>query len=570
MILILKTETGNSYSLTMMYRPLCFLLIILGTLGSIAVAGEGNNAGVFGEQANDLMKQLKDSGVIDAFEKELKDMLAEDPKDNEVKTDDRNKEKVSELEEFVQSYVKEKNIPLDSRIVKHLAELPVGEGGTPKHFVHLTQVLDKIHELALKDSPKLDAKVLDVIKRVKSLPIMLTSLNKLNGGGGDFQKPSKQAKTTAVASEEDDDGIASAIRDFLKTVKKNPEKILDIILPVLSEYQLMSDQSLQMAKIYGKTMVRSESFIGFMDNLAESLEAFASTPGGKHMVEILPQLIVADDREAVMDIIRKETENAWSAFFGKLDNSDVAEQFVDVVASGITATHAYLRGLLKDDMKMALANTFLISQGLPAIKPKKLTESLFALVDKCITKFSTWKVDMTTYKDDFLGHLASLEKDYIKYDAFNKLTEAEQNTFVSRFLRENLVEPLQYLWLAHKHITSHPDGHACAESILCSLNKHMSKEAKTSPMKQMLTKAFSLASSYGWTSDEAGAVGLHRGDQAKDDGGLNRWKLYQAIWQGCAPETDCSVLYTPPKGKNCRIFPWESNLMDLNFEHTEL
>ncbi len=133
-----------------------------------------------------------------------------------------------------------------------------------------------------------------------------------------------------------------------------------------------------------------------------------------------------------------------------------------------------------------------------------------------------------------------------------------------------MVEPLQYLWLAHKHITTHHDGHACAESIMCSLNKHMSKTAKSNPMKQMLTKAFSLASSYGWTVDEVGAVSLGLDAVGKPEGGLNRWKLYQAIWHGCAPETDCSVLYTPPKGKNCKIFPWEADMMDLNFEHTEL
>ena len=68
---------------------------------------------------------------------------------------------------------------MDSRILEHLSVLPISDEGEAKHFVHLTQVLDKIFELATLDDPEVDKKVLDVIKRVKSLPIMKISLNKL-------------------------------------------------------------------------------------------------------------------------------------------------------------------------------------------------------------------------------------------------------------------------------------------------------------------------------------------------------------------------------------------------------
>ena len=68
---------------------------------------------------------------------------------------------------------------MDARILEHLSVLPISDEGEAKHFVHLTQVLDKIFELATLDDPEVDKKVLDVIKRVKSLPIMKISLNKL-------------------------------------------------------------------------------------------------------------------------------------------------------------------------------------------------------------------------------------------------------------------------------------------------------------------------------------------------------------------------------------------------------
>ena len=81
--------------------------------------------------------------------------------------------------EFIQSYVEEKSLPLDQRILDHLATLPVPEKKLTKHMVHLSQVLDVIFEIAIRDDPELDQKVLEVIKRVQSLPVMKTSLNKL-------------------------------------------------------------------------------------------------------------------------------------------------------------------------------------------------------------------------------------------------------------------------------------------------------------------------------------------------------------------------------------------------------
>ena len=64
--------------------------------------------------------------------------------------------------------------------------------------------------------------------------------------------------------------------------------------------------------------------------------------------------------------------------------SDTIDVIVSSLAGSMVATHGLFKGLMKDEMKMAIGNTFLISQGLPAIKPRKLTESLFDLAAKCI------------------------------------------------------------------------------------------------------------------------------------------------------------------------------------------
>merc|ERR1711860_454953 len=171
-------------------------------------------------------------------------------------------------------------------------------------------------------------------------------------------------------------------------------------------------------------------------------------------------------------------------------------------------------------MKMAFANTFLISQGLPAIKPRKLTASLFDLANKCIKTFTTWKFDLEEYKTETLARLSDIEKEYITASSFNKLNHEEQTTLVARFIRDNLVEPFQHLFNA----------------------------------RNLVTKMFSLIAAYAWTVEEP----------------ETRIKLYQAIWNAYKPETNCEEQYTPTGNVKCHIFPWQSNFMSLNFEHTEL
>lgn len=196
---------------------------------------------------------------------------------------------------------------------------------------------------------------------------------------------------------------------------------------------------------------------------------------------------------------------------------------------------------------MALANTFLITQGLPAIKPKKITESLIKLADHSIKTFTTWKFDLGQYKDEINANLEILEKEYVSAQDFNKLTNDEQTTLVSRFFRENMVEPMNHLWTAYTHVQGHPE---CAENMLCHLNAKMVQDGS---VRSMVTKAMSVMASFAWTMDEN-----------------DRWKLYAAIWSGCAPEARCASLYTT-KDKTCHVFPWQTlSTMSLNFEHTEL
>jgi len=172
-----------------------------------------------------------------------------------------------------------------------------------------------------------------------------------------------------------------------------------------------------------------------------------------------------------MEVFKAEAEGNWNQLVGRMENSDFIEAMVTQLAGSIVSTHGFFKSLLKDEMKMAIGNTFLISQGLPAIKPRKLTESLFDLADKCIKVFTVYKIELEPYKTETLKQMSMLEKEYISALDYGKLNEKEQQVLIARFLRENMVEPFTHLWNINIFINEHEQGEKCLESLLCHLNK---------------------------------------------------------------------------------------------------
>jgi len=522
---------------------------------------------MFGAQGSELLKELKESGVIDQFEQELEKLLHEQKtkgENNEVETEATETNPVAE---FINSYVEAKKITLDPRILEHLSALPISDEGEAKHFVHLTQVLDKIYDLAVLDDAEIDKKVLEVIKRVKSLPIMKTSLNKLGDVEEEPVEKVKEKVTPPSQNELIDSGVITMIVDFVRNIKTKPMFLIEIILPMLEESGLVGKDVVKTIRFYGETFVKHPSFAGYVDSTADYIESLSKSQFGLRMIQLVPQIMQhANDKEKLMEVFKAEAEGNWNQLVGKMENSDFIEAMVTQLAGSIVGTHGFFKGLLADEMKMAIGNTFLISQGLPAIKPRKLTESLFNLADKCIKVFTVYKIELEPYKTEALKQIAMLEKEYISAVDYGKLTEQEQKVLIARFLRENMVEPFQHLWRINMFINDYEEGEKCLESLLCNLNKHMSTKG---PLKTEATKIFSMAATFAWTLDE---------DMEDDDEKLvnftqaNRWKLYKSIWNGHKPEEDCSVLYPPPGKENiCHILPWQSDkMMSLNFDHTEL
>jgi len=526
---------------------------------------------MFGAQGSELLKELKEAGVIDQFEQELEKLLHEQKtkgETNEIETEATEEEQpeANPVAEFIESYVEAKEITLDPRILEHLSALPISDEGEAKHFVHLTQVLDKIYKLATLDDPEVDKKVLEVIKRVKSLPIMKTSLNKL---GDATEEPVVQKEKEQVPPSQNDlidQGVLTMIVDFIRNIKKKPEFLLEVLLPMVEESGLVGKDVVKTIRFYGDTFVRSPSFANYVDGTADYIESIAKSQFGMRLIQLIPQIMQhANDKEKLMEVFKAEAEGNWNQLVGRMENSDFIEAMVTHLAGSVVSTHGFFKSLLKDDMKMAIGNTFLISQGLPSVKPRKLTESLFDLADKCIKVFTVYKIELEQYKTETLKQIAMIEKEYISALDYGKLNEQEQKVLIARFLRENMVEPFQHLFNINTFINEVEEGEKCLQSLLCNLNKHMKDQG---PIKSEAAKIFSMAASFAWTIDED----EEESEKLVNLTHVNRWKLYKSIWNGHNPEQDCSVLYPPPGKENiCHILPWQSDvMMSLNFEHTEL
>merc|ERR1711936_494505 len=126
----------------------------------------------------------------------------------------------------------------------------------------------------------------------------------------------------------------------------------------------------------------------------------------------------------------------WESFFNAINNSDLRDEFLIRIATVVEYIHAKI---LMDDMKMMMANAFLLTQNLPPITPRRLLPSIVDLVTKCVKIFSPVEVDMTLYETlakDLSNHFAS---EYVSASEFAKLKENERIRVVTTFLEENVV-----------------------------------------------------------------------------------------------------------------------------------
>ncbi len=96
----------------------------------------------------------------------------------------------------------------------------------------------------------------------------------------------------------------------------------------------------------------------------------------------------AKDITQIMEVVYKETDMNLENFLMQIQNSDVRRKLLDSIAQLLSSTINFLNSLFRDDLKMTILNTFLVSQGYPAINNRKLVSSGLKLVEKLMATFT--------------------------------------------------------------------------------------------------------------------------------------------------------------------------------------
>ena len=159
------------------------------------------------------------------------------------------------------------------------------------------------------------------------------------------------------------------------------------------------------------------------------------------------------------------------------------DKAVEMLATFVNSGINLVQTFIKDDMKMTFVNTFLLAQGFPSINSRKIVSSATKLVDKVISIFTPWDVDVKQHEKGVNEFVKAFEDNYVPWAEYHKLGEDEQVNILTKFINENLGEPSTYLWMSQQFISKNPE---CAESVVCNLNSRM--KTNESKLKSATTR----------------------------------------------------------------------------------
>ena len=532
-----------------------FLVTLLFVSAAICKAKESH------DPTADILKGLQDSGVLDGVKEQLEEMLHSGDLDS-IKEEILKKEKdlKSKIEKqvaaerkvdeemlaFAQSYAAEKDLKISKDVLKALSQIPGKEEKT-MHFVKLSSVLELVDKALnsgrIKEGAIKNAKFKN-LDEVKKMVNENDSKKQEKAKKSEDVKPKKK-ESILKEPHESKSQMAMTIRTFASMAGQNPEVLTNAVIGALGTYKLVSEDTLETMRGYSKGIAGAEGFATGVEYLGESVAGLAESELGSKLFEILPLLASEDTRDQAFEKLKEETERLWGRFFNSINNSDMKEKFLGQCAETMNSGYKYL---FKDQMKMMVANAFLISQGLPPIVPKNIFGSVTDLADKSLKLFTTYKIDLQPLKAPAQEFIKKLETEYIQIDEFDKLNSKEQSELIARFLDDNVVTAAQDLFQAHDFVYV-SGNRQCAESVICSVNEH----ARTSSdIKKQVLKGMSMVLGWLWSFD----------GQTVDE-----WKLYEAVQNGADADKKCGLLY---KTSDCKVFDWQKDLMSLNFDHQEL
>ena len=338
------------------------------------------------------------------------------------------------------------------------------------------------------------------------------------------------------------------VEEFKKLLQTNPSMVVNQVIGFLKSKEYLSKETLPIVTMVANELGNNKDVVTFFVSFIDQLEAFFKSESGKRIMNIFPQLLEADT-ETAMELFAQEADYNQEAFFNLIQNNDMANHFIKSVARFLLSSYRMARDALNDNLKFAVLNGMLISNNFPPVDRRNLLKSVTGIIEKGMRFFTTSKTELNLYQEVKVV-TDEFEKLYFRAEEIEKLTEVEMESVVSRFLEENLLEPIKDAWVANRHVTM--VNEKCAEMVICLFNE---KYRSSNNIVQIVTKGLSIITTYSWTS-------LFET--------LDYWSIYQAIWNGKG-DKKCKEVYVAGF-KGCDCFQKEKEKMGMNiaFDHTEL
>jgi len=545
---------------------------------------------------DEIMRAMKDSGVIDEMKDKLDTMLYEN---NEVDTEPEqksflNRQEEKMIEAFVEEYNEEKNmnVNLDQvlGIVRRVVKAP--SPSLPKIFVQLTPLLDVLSalggrtkhltELIDRQAPVFEspAKMKDILhtltENLKSELVRISLDEKKTKKPPTAKRPEKKSNKPKGGMDMNDyltlgstllaGGNGAQLLNMMAGGNTDMSSILTM-LPSLLENKNSQELLKKMAfnyldgTPYGpmvKNVINgfldNSSPNGGMDQIYKYADVFIKSESGKRLLKVLPKMTQATDIESFLELVHEEAEWNWGQVFDNFENSDYKEKILEQTAAFIVSYYEYFEKPPKSLAKVpALINGFLLSNGMPTYDSKNPQTSIIAIINKGVRLFSTIKgFDSAPYVKAITNMFAKAMSRHSKGNKWSELKNIERSNLLARVLDTELVEPMQNVWSVYTHSVNNL---VCAQHLLCQVNANEKKNNDESRIA--VVKASSLAASWALA-------------HVKDHKGEKYWNMYkQAVWHGAKGE-DCQTTYKVPES-TCNIFAWQkTNFMSTSYDHMEL
>jgi len=307
-----------------------------------------------------------------------------------------------------------------------------------------------------------------------------------------------------------------------------------------------------------ENMLDSEYGQVFTEEAIKFIDIFTKSESGKRLLAAAPKLFASKDLNSVVNILSKEAEWNWNMFFSKIDNEDFKKTMLDTISTFIIDTHESFEKPSPMMTKIIQSvNHFLQTVDLPVFAMDNPVKSLTNLISQAVTKTTGTVLDADSYADAFADMVQKVLENHQKDRTYEQLALDEKKEFISVILDEEMMQPIQVVWMAFSHVETSPE---CAQHLLCLIN-HREAMKGIGSSRQQLTKMASLGAA--WT------LSRNKGKIPKDvmkgknimDGLVNKdkyWELQKAIRSG-AKGQECHANFPLPEKKKdkCSLFGWQ-------------